>query len=122
MRTSCTDCTKKHLAQALVISHELAWYAGDVTDDHLWVCVGHLAEAETQIQKLNQFISDAIREQRLLLMEGGATAAPKLDINGLIQMVVEIDEVGESMETISPLGEIPDVNPLAEIEKITKRT
>ena len=120
MRSPCTDCTKKHLAQALVITHELAWYAGSEDDDHLWVCIGHLGEAEAQVQKLNQFIADKIREQRLMLMQDGAAAAPRLDINSLIRMVIEFDSVeGDVNEQL--LGEIPDMNPLADLENITKR-
>ena len=44
MRESCTECARKHLAQAIVISHEIPYYAGDPVDDHYWVCIGHLAE------------------------------------------------------------------------------
>jgi hypothetical protein len=101
MRKHCMDCTRKHLAQALVISHELAWY-----DDHLWVCVGHLAEAEAQSQKKSQYLADKIREQRLLLMKEGVTAAAKLDIDMLINMASEL----ASEESSQPVFgvDIPD--------------
>ena len=103
MRKSCTDCCRKHLAQALVISHELAWYAYDEDDNHLWVCVGHLAEAEAQIQKLSLFIADQIRNQRLMLIKEGAESAMNLGLNTIINMVTELDR---SMQ--SPLGLEPD--------------
>lgn len=96
MRKACYDCTRKHLAQALVISHELAHYAGDLDDDHLWVCVGHLAEAEAQIQKKQPYISDLIREQRLMLMKEGASSACKLSLNTMIQLVCEAAEADKA--------------------------
>lgn len=92
MRKACADCTRKHLAQALVISHELPDYADNLDDRHLWVCVGHLAEAEAQIQRESQFIADQIRQQRLLLMREGVKAVHQLNINNLIGMVCELVE------------------------------
>jgi hypothetical protein len=89
MRNSCFDCCRKHLAQALIISHELAWYAGNPKDDHFWVLIGHLAEAGDQIQVESQFIADQIRTQRLMLMKDGPGAARRLDINMLIRLVCE---------------------------------
>jgi len=120
MRTSCTDCCRKHLAQALVISHELQWYADNLEDNHLWVCVGHLAEAEAQIQKLSPFIADRIRDQRLLLMNEGSGSVGDLQINQLINMVCELVE--STHHETSPLGDIPDMDSLADLRKITKRS
>ena len=102
MRKFCYDCTRKHLAQALVISHELQWYADNMDDNHLWVCVGHLAEAETQIQRASVFIADQIRNQRLLLMQEGAGAVTKLNLNSLINMVSELATASKSALGLEP--------------------
>ena len=121
MRASCVDCCRKHLSYALVISHELQWYAGDEEDDHFWVCVGHIGQAEEQIQRLSPFLADKIREQRLLLMKDGPEAAAKLELNLMIRMVSEFAAVQEVVEA-SPLGQIPDVDALGDLSKITKRS
>lgn len=106
MRKACADCTRKHLAQALVISHELPDYADNLDDRHLWVCVGHLAEAEAQIQRESQFIADQIRQQRLLLMKEGTGAVHRLNINLLIGLVCEMveEKIMHPTNTPSVLG------------------
>lgn len=92
MRESCPDCSWKHLCQAQIISHELAWYDGDEKDDHLDDLVGHLAEAGDQIQMVSQYAADQIRNQRLILMREGASSVRKLDIRLLLRMVREFRE------------------------------
>lgn len=90
MRKHCFDCARKHLAQAIVISMELRYYAGDLEDDHLWICIGHLAEAADQIQKHSPYVADMIRQQRLLLMKEGASAVAKLTLNNLVHQITEL--------------------------------
>lgn len=85
-----------------MISHELQWYADSMEDPHLWVCIGHMAEAEAQIQRESAFIADRIREQRLILMKEGAAAASKLSLHTLINMVTELAE-----SQAKPLGVEP---------------
>lgn len=107
MRKPCFDCCRKHLSQALVISHELQWYAGSMGDDHLWYLVGHLAEAGDQIQRVSSFIANEIRDQRLLVMKEGAAAANKLTIARIIDMVTELaNELATNPS--SSLGAEPD--------------
>lgn len=120
MRKSCADCCRKHLAQALVLSHELAWYNGNEEDDHLWVLVGHLAEAGDQIQKESQFIADQIRDQRLLLMREGGGAVRKLNINTLIKLVS--DNHANAAQPAHPVlgSALPETDPLADRDNITK--
>lgn len=90
MRPSCLDCARKHLAQAIVLSHEIPYYAGDDKDDHFWICIGHMSEAEAQIQRQNSFIAAEIRKKRLELMERGAEGAIDLELNGLILMISDL--------------------------------
>jgi len=89
MRSICYDCARKHLAQALIISHELPHYAGDEKDDHLWVFVGHMAEAADQIQKEHPSVAEKIRDARLKVMDN-LSEVYKLDINSIIQEISEI--------------------------------
>lgn len=125
MRVSCVDCTRKHLSYALVISHELQWYAGDEEDDHFWVCVGHIGQAEEQIQRLSPYLADQIRNQRLLLMQGGPEAALKLELNRMIRMVSEFadaqEAANEEAARAASIGDIPDTDPLEDAKRITKR-
>jgi hypothetical protein len=107
VRKACSECCRKHLAQALVISHELQWYADNTDDNHFWVCVGHLAEAEAQIQRDSAYLADQIRQQRVLLIREGAGAVTKLNINLLINMV---SEFAAATQQPSVLGvEAPDI-------------
>jgi hypothetical protein len=89
MRSICFDCARKHLAQALVVSHELPHYAGDEKDDHLWVFVGHMAEAADQIQREHPSIAEKIREARLKVMKD-LNAIYELDINAIINEITEV--------------------------------
>ncbi len=89
MRNSCYDCARKHLAQALIVSHELEHYAGDESDDHLWVWVGHMAEAADQIQKNHPDVAARIREIRLKIMENSKLIYG-VDINALIRELNEL--------------------------------
>ena len=90
MRESCLDCARKHLAQAVVLSHEIPNYGGDLEDDHFWVCIGHLAEAEAQIQKASSVIAEAIRTKRIKLMNSGYEGAYDLCLNSLICMINDL--------------------------------
>jgi hypothetical protein len=89
VRPSCIDCARKHLAQAIVICHELPYYAGNQEDDHFWIAIGHLAEAEAQVQKVQPFTASAIREDRLKLMTKGPEEAYGLDLGRHIRMITE---------------------------------
>lgn len=100
MRESCYDCTRKHLSQALVIAHELPQYAGDDKDDHLWVWVGHMAEAADQIQKAQPAIAEKIRDARLRVMDD-VKMVYELDLNSFIREISEIVEL-ESQDDDTP--------------------
>lgn len=89
MRVSCYDCCRKHLSQALVISHELPYYTGDEKDDHLWVWVGHMAEAADQIQKDHPDVAGRIRESRLKVMKDNNMIFT-VDINMLIREISDL--------------------------------
>ena len=97
MRKSCFNCARKHLAQALVIAHELPYYAGNEEDDHQWVMVGYLAEAADQIQKTNSFVASKIRDMRLQIM-ADPKSAYLLDINEVIREITEL----AAMENTQP--------------------
>ena len=65
-RPSCMLCVKKHIAQAAVLFQEaLQGYPG-----HRWLAIGHLAEAEAEIQEADEDYADEIRKQRKLAEEG----------------------------------------------------
>ncbi len=64
MRETCLFCVSKHISQAIVLVCE----AGKGYPYHLWIAVGHLAEAEDEC--MNDFfnISQDIRKVRMALM------------------------------------------------------
>jgi hypothetical protein len=65
MRESCTSCTRKHLANAVVLSHEVVLGYKEFA----WLVVGHLCQAEEEITRANLDIATAIRQFRLQYMQ-----------------------------------------------------
>jgi hypothetical protein len=63
-REACQDCTRKHIAQAVILINEsLMGYP-----EHKWLAIGHLAEASEEC--LGEFprVAQSIRVDRLSLM------------------------------------------------------
>ena len=60
----CWDCTMKHVACAIVLMDEVGSYP-----IHRWLIVGHLCQAEAECPSAS--IVCSIREQRLVVMDGG---------------------------------------------------
>lgn len=64
MRRGCPFCVRKHLAQAVVLLTEsIKGYP-----HHLWLAVGHLAEAEDECEELYPEFAKRIRDVRLEVM------------------------------------------------------
>lgn len=64
MRKSCLFCVSKHLSQAIVLTIEsVMGYP-----IHLWIAVGHLAEAESEACSKYPEFAKEIRDVRLSLM------------------------------------------------------
>jgi hypothetical protein len=61
MRIFCAKCASKHIAQAIILLNEskLGYPL------HKWLAIGHLAEAETEIEPRYNKFAQAIREVRL---------------------------------------------------------
>ena len=60
MRDSCLDCTRKHLAQAIVLMVE----AKMGYPEHKWLAIGHMAEAEAEILERDEPTASYIRGLR----------------------------------------------------------
>ncbi len=65
-RPNCVDCTRKHLAQALVLMDE----AHNGYSIHRWIAQGHLAEAESEIRVFDLDLAKRIRKTRLEIQDG----------------------------------------------------
>lgn len=64
MRKTCLFCVSKHISQAIVLTIEsLQGYPL-----HLWLAVGHLAEAESEACSIHPEFANEIRNVRLALM------------------------------------------------------
>jgi len=61
MRIFCAKCSSKHIAQAIVLLNEskLGYPI------HKWLAIGHLAEAEAEIESKYPKFAQKIREVRL---------------------------------------------------------
>jgi hypothetical protein len=88
MRPPCTFCARKHLAQALVLLME----SRQGYPQHLWLAIGHLAEAADELIGGGPAMRDAahrIRQERKTLEHDPSHDVPILDI---IQQVSESGE------------------------------
>ena len=67
MRPTCMDCVRKHLAQAHVLLDEFA-SDPDYFEAFFWFAMGHIAEAESECQKYQQF-AHVLRAHRRRMIE-----------------------------------------------------
>jgi len=89
MRESCLDCTRKHIAQALILLTESK--LGH--PEHKWLAVGHLAEAEAESVLMFPEFANKIRRFRLTIIENCDT----IDLIELIKEAGELDEKERNM-------------------------
>ena len=59
-RFLCTKCARKHIAQAIILIHE----SKTGYPNHIWLAVGHLAEAEAEIEIKYHKVAEKIRNER----------------------------------------------------------
>ena len=79
-RPYCADCSRKHLAQAIVLLQE----ARQGYPSHVWLAIGHMAEAEAEIEGLYRDVALLIRDCRKKV-EQDPSYAPNL--MGLINKI-----------------------------------
>ena len=84
MRPFCGKCARKHLAQAIVLLNEsrLGY------PSHLWLAIGHMAEAEAEIDQRYPEIAQKIREERLKVIDIG-------DSDALLGIIIEISALSD---------------------------
>ena len=64
-RKSCCYCVLKHLSQALILYQESCLGY----PRHIWLCLGHLAEAESEILEYAPGMAERIRDIRLCIQD-----------------------------------------------------
>ncbi len=74
MRPTCTFCARKHLAQAAILVGEAAMGY----PEHLWLAIGHMAEAAEELIASFPEMANEIRGHRKQLEQGGT--APFLEL------------------------------------------
>ena len=84
MRPFCGKCARKHIAQAIVLLNES--HLG--YPSHLWLAIGHLAEAEAEIDAKYPDIAQKIREERLKIIDTG-------DSDALLGIIIEISDLAD---------------------------
>jgi len=84
MRKTCTKCARKHIAQAVILLNEskLGY------PEHLWLAVGHLAEAEAELDNKYHELAEKVRIERLKVMNEG-------DSEGLMDLIKTITLITE---------------------------
>jgi hypothetical protein len=88
-RTTCLDCTRKHIAQAIVLLGE----AQMGYPEHRWLAVGHLAEATEESMGDYPVLAADLRMERLAVMDN-AEYKPNLMV-----FFDEIDKLEEAENT-----------------------
>lgn len=64
-RDSCQDCTRKHIAQAIILLQEsLLGYP-----EHKWLAIGHMAEASEECLGEFPAVAQMIRKDRLAITD-----------------------------------------------------
>ena len=82
MRTTCTDCAIKHIAQAQVLLDEVA--LGYPL--HKYLAIGHLAEAESELISIYPETATNIRQARILV-----AADKPFDYEWFLKMLLELE-------------------------------
>lgn len=88
MRPSCLNCSRKHLAQALVLLHESK--KGYPT--HFWLAQGHIAEAEDELLRDHPELAEIVRNERKLLEEDSSYEIPIMDLIDRVTAAAEEEE------------------------------
>ena len=65
IRKPCLDCTRKHIASALVLMIEYV----QTHSHHIWLAVGELNQAEQECMFQCPSLAEKIRDARLKIME-----------------------------------------------------
>ena len=93
MRESCYRCVCKHLGQAevLMIEAEMGYPM------HRHLAIGHLAEAEAEMLKVDPQVASYIRIKRKQYEEGA-----EIETLDLIRLVVESEAANEKGEELKP--------------------
>lgn len=113
MRSSCPDCVRKHIAQAIILLAE----ARLGYPDHVWLAMGHLAEAEAEVVGSFPEIATYIRHQRLLIQKGKDVVL--LPLIRLISSMVESERKISDTNYIN--SDVRDVSiPLKDWDSIEK--
>ena len=86
MRKTCTKCARKHIAQAVVLLNEskLGY------PEYLWLAVGHLAEAEAELDAKYHNLAEQVRIERLKVMDTGDSEA-LMDLISTITIITAQD-------------------------------
>ncbi len=93
MRETCLFCVSKHIAQAIVLIAESA----KGYPFHLWIAVGHLAEAEDECVSEFPELTDNIRKVRLSIMGQEGTFLH----TDLMDLLIKVRRIAEPYNKIS---------------------
>jgi hypothetical protein len=96
MRPACLFCARKHLGQAAVLLGE----AANGYPDHVWLAIGHLAEASDELIASYPDAARAIRAARKPLETSPAGMPAHVDIMGLIARVTALESIGIGTATV----------------------
>jgi hypothetical protein len=101
MRETCIFCVSKHISQAIVLVAESA----KGYPFHIWLAVGHLAEAEDEC--ISEFcgLSEKIRKIRLALMGQKG----KFEHKSLMNLLIYVRRLAETFNKVKEEDRISNI-------------
>lgn len=87
-REACLDCSRKHIAQAIVLleESELGYPL------HFWLAIGHLAEASVELIQDHPELAHEIRNIRIEMMGDETMNPPLMDVLQKLCDIVDQDD------------------------------
>jgi hypothetical protein len=95
-RPTCTFCARKHLSQALVLCEEVQ----QGYPEHLWVAIGHMAEASAELLVDYPAMAEEIRVARKALEESMAKKQ-RLVFPDFLKLVERVSALPEGIPKVS---------------------
>jgi len=112
MRPTCTFCARKHIAQASALLGE----ARQGYPEHVWLAIGHLAEASEELLAVHPELANEIRNHRKRL-ETEADAGRWYDVP-VVELITKVSQVARGvLPTAVPAVGAPIDPPLTSIQQ-----
>lgn len=95
MRKPCLNCVIKHLAQAYVLKIE----SENGYPAHIFLTIGHMAEASEEVYGVSVELAEEIRQYRLMLMEDNKFEVPFFELYEKVKNLINVQGCGDCQKS-----------------------